>query len=313
MLFINLAFYILAFILIWFGSGLIVASTSRFSQKLRLSSFAFSFIFLGILTSTPELSVGLQAIANHDPEIFVGNLIGGIPVLFLLVIPLLAIFGKGINLKHELNIHTLAITLGVILAPSIVVLDKKVSGVEGIILVVLYLVLVFLVERRHGIFDNGNGELLNVKSYSYKDILKILAGVAIVFISSSIIVDKTMYFAGLFNISAFYIGLIIVSLGTNMPEMSIAVRSVIEGKRDVAMGDYLGSASANTLLFGVFTVLNNGEVVTVDNFLVTLIFIATALMVFFVLSYKYRYISRTSGFILLCAYIIFLVSELVGW
>ncbi|MBI4097598.1 MAG: sodium:calcium antiporter [Candidatus Levybacteria bacterium] len=312
MLFINLALYVFAFILIWFGSGLIVASASRFSQRLRISSFAFSFVFLGLFTSVPEFSVGLQAIADHDPEIFVGNLIGGIPVLFLLVIPVLAILGKGINLKHELNIHTLAITLGVILAPSIAVLDKKVTNIEGVILIVLYLVLIFLVERKHGIFDNGNGELLDVKSYSYKDILKILAGVAIIFVSSSIIVDKTIYFANIFNISAFYVGLIIVALGTNMPEMSIAIRSVIEGKRDVAMGDYLGSASANTLLFGIFTVLNNGEVVTVDNFLITLIFIATALMVFFVLSYKYRFISRTSGFILLCAYFLFLAAELVG-
>ncbi len=80
--------------MIWFGAGLIVTAASKFSQKLKLSPFAFSFVFLGILTSTPEFSVGLQAIADHDAEIFVGNLLGGIVVLFLVVIPMLAVFGK---------------------------------------------------------------------------------------------------------------------------------------------------------------------------------------------------------------------------
>src|SRR3989344_4699366 len=134
----NLILYIVSFVFIWFGSGLIVSSASKFSTKLRLSSFAFSFVFLGILTSAPEFSVGLQAVSGHNPEIFVGNLLGGILVLFLVIIPLLAIFGNGVSLKNELGNKTLLATIGVILAPSIVVLDKKVTNPEGLALVILY-------------------------------------------------------------------------------------------------------------------------------------------------------------------------------
>ena len=307
---LNVVIYGLAFTAIWLGAGLIVDSTSRFSHKLKLSSFAFSFIFLGLLTSTPEFSVGLSAIADKRPEIFVGNLLGGVVVLFLLVIPLLGVVGNGINLKHELNNHTLAVALMIIAAPSLVVLDKKVTNFEGFILIFLYLLLIFLVERKHGIFDNGNAKLFNIKSYSYKDILKVLLGLFALFVSSSIIVDKTIYFADFFNISAFYLGLIIVSLGTNMPEISIAIRSAMEQKKDIAMGDYLGSAAANMLLFGVFTLLSSGEVLSVDNFLITFMFIVGALSVFYILSYKKNFISRKTGIILLFAYIVFVAVEL---
>ncbi len=306
---LSLVLYLIAFVFIWFGSGLIVSSTSRFSDKLRLSSFAFSFIFLGLLTSVPEFSVGLQAVAENDPEIFAGNLIGGIPVLFLIIIPALAIFGRGVSLKHELENNTLLITLGVILAPSIVVLDRRVSSIEGILLVILYLILIFTIERKNGIFDNGNSKLFSVKSYSYKDILKVLLGIGIVFISSNIIVDKTVYFADILNISAFYVGLIAVSLGTNIPEMSIAIRSVIEGKKDVAMGDYLGSAAANTLLFGIFTILNKGEVLTVNNFMITFVFVLTALSLFYFFSKTNNYISIRNGFFMILIYIVFVVLE----
>lgn len=310
-MFFNLLFYFVSFILIWFGAGLIINSTSKFTQQLKLSPFAFSFVFLGILTSTPEFSVGVQAVANHDAEIFVGNLLGGIAVLFLVVIPLLAILANGLSLKHELNHHTLFITLGVIFLPAILILDRRVTNPEGLLLISSYLVLLFLVERHHGIFDKRNQKLLNVRSYSYKDILKIILGLGIVFVASNLIVKQTMYFADLLDIPAFYISLIVVALGTDLPELTLAIKSVVTGKKEIAMGDYIGAAAASTLLFGIFTLLNNGEVITISNFFVTFIFIGTALILFFALSVRKNFISRRDGFFLICIYLLFVTFELM--
>jgi cation:H+ antiporter len=293
------------------GAGLIVSSTSKFSKKLKISPFAFSFIFLGLLTSTPELSVGLQAVINHDTNIFVGNLLGGIVVLFLVIIPLLAIFGNGINLKHELSKKMLLITMGVIIAPSIVVLDNRVTSFEGAVLIVLYLILLFFVERHHGIFDKHNTKMLNMKAYSYKDIINILVGLIIVFVSSNVIVDKTIYFANTFHVSAFYISLIIVALGTDLPELSLAIRSVASGNKDIAMGDYVGAAAVSTFLFGLFTVLSNGEIITINNFFVTFIFIIIALSLFYYFSLEKNFISRKNGFIMISIYVLFVILEIV--
>lgn len=310
MIFVDIGLYIIAFVTIWFGSGLIIASTSRFSEKLKLSSFVVSFFVLGLLTSTPEFSVGLQAVANNNPGIFIGNLLGGIVVIFLFIIPVLAIFGRGISLKHELGNKTLLATLGVILAPSIFVLDKRLTSLEGGILVSIYLGLLFVVQKQHGLFDKKNEQLFNKKAYSYKDILKLILGIGLVFISSNIIVDKTILFANLFSIPAFYISLIVIALGTDLPEISLAIRSVITGKKEIAMGDYLGAAAASTFLFGIFTLLYGGEVLTASNFLVTLIFIVTAVGLFYFFSRTQKYISRKNGFILLGIYILFVLFEL---
>ena len=308
----NIFLYIIAFIFIWFGAGIIVSSASKFSTKLRLSPFAFSFVFLGILTSIPEFSVGLQAVATRHPEIFVGNLLGGIVVLFLIVIPILAVVGNGINLRQELDNKTLLATLGVILAPSLFILDKKITIPEGALFVIFYIALLFLVERKNGIFDRNNKQLFNIRAYSYKDILRMLLGIGIVFVSSAVIVDKTTYFANLFNVSAFYISLFVIALGTNLPELSLAVRSVISKKREIAMGDYMGSAAANTLLFGVFTLLHGGEILTADNFIFTFLFIITALVLFYFFFRTKNYISRGNGLLLLGIYAIFVIVELTG-
>lgn len=232
-------------------------------------------------------------------------------MLFLVVIPLLAIFGNGISLKHEFDNKALLATMGVIIAPSVVILDKRVTNFEGAILIALYLGLLYMVQRKNGIFDKENQQLLNMKAYSYKDLLKIVCGLGIVFIASNLIVDKTMYFAQALNISAFYVSLIIVSLGTNLPELSLAVRSVVSGSRHVAMGDYAGSAAANTLLFGIFTLLHNGEVLTISNFIITFMFIAIALGLFYVFFRTRNYISRNNGFMLLAVYVLFIIFELM--
>lgn len=308
---VNVALYIIGFVFVWYGAGLVVAAVSKFSRKLRLSPFAFSFLFLGFLTSIPELSVGLQAVARRDPEVFVGNLLGGNVVLFLFVIPLLAVFGRGISLKHEFEPKVLFTTFIVIFAPSLYVLDKRVTNPEAALLVLLYVILILLIQIKSGIFDRESTKMLDTKAYSLKDILKMLAGVGIVFVASSVIVQKTLYFADVFNISAFYVSLIVVSLGTNLPELSIAVRSVISGKKEIAMGDYMGSAAANTLLFGVLSLLHNGEVLTISNFIVTFVITLVALLLFYLFFYTKKSISPRDGLFLLMLYMAFVILELL--
>lgn len=306
----NLLIYIVSFILTWFAAGLIVSATTKFSGKLKLSTFAFSFVFLGILTQAPEFSVGMQAVAHHDAEIFVGNLLGGIVVLFLVVIPTLAVFGNGISLKHELDNNLLLATMGVIIAPALFILDKKVTNLEGAILMIIYVILLFLIERKKGIFNRSNQQLLNLKVYSYKDILKIIIGLVIIFISSQLIVDKTIYFADMIKIPAFYISLIVIALGTDLPELTLAVRSVLSGKKELAMGDYIGGAAVTSFMFGFFTILHNGEVLTVSNFFVTFMFILIALSLFYFFFRTRNFVSRKNGLIMLGVYLLFVILEI---
>ena len=310
MLIANLLLYIASFIFIWLGAGLVVSSVDRFSRKLGLSSFAVSFIILGLLTSTPEFAVGLTAVAEHKPEIFVGNLIGGIPVIFLFIIPILAILGNGIRINHDFTLKNLLFTLGVIITPSFFMLDKEMNSIEGIILIILYIGLIFIVERKHGFFDKNNSQAMNIKAYSYKDLVKILLGIGVMFVASQIIVDKTMYFSEIFSIPAFYISLIALSLGTNLPELSLAIRGIVSGKKDIAFGDYMGSAAANTLLFGIFTLLSGGEVLSVNSFFKTFLFVAGGLFLFFIFSRSKNALSRRAGFILFSLYLIFAFFQL---
>lgn len=312
MLITNVLFYVLAFFVIWFGAGLIIRSIDTIARRLKLSTFAISFFVLGILTSIPEIALGFTSITDNQPEIFVGNLLGGVIVIFLLIIPILAILGKGVKVNHGLSRRNLILTLIVTAVPSILVLDKKVTNIEGLIMILLYVMLFYLIQQKQGILDKAESKVLSIKAYSFLDILKVICGIGLVFVSSNYIVHQTIEFSSIFNIPTFYISLVILSFGTNLPELSLAVRSIISGKNDIAFGDYLGSAAANTLLFGIFTLINVGEVITINNFLVTFVFIISGLMIFYQASRSGNMISMREGIALLCLYFVFVIIELGG-
>lgn len=308
---VHVLLYGFGFFLIWYGSGLILRTATRFSRQLHISPFVFSFLILGLLTSIPEFSVGLQAVANNHAEIFVGNLLGAVMVLFLMVIPLLAIIGNGIKVTHELSGGSLILTLITTLLPALVILDKTVSLLEGVAMIGMYLLNTILMQRHKGFLDQKNAQAIQLKKYSHHDLLLLVIGLILVFVSSDILLEKTLFFAETLKISAFYIGLIIVSLGTNLPEFVLAMRSALQRRKDVALGDYLGSAATNTLFFGIFTLLNGGEIVTVRNFFGTFSFMVTALIIFYIFSRSKKTISRVEGLMMFGVYLSFLAFEML--
>lgn len=307
----HLVLFFLGFLLLWQGAGLILSYTSNILKKLKVSPFVFSFVFLGILTSVPEFSIGIQAILENKPSVFVGNLLGGIVVLFLLVIPLLAVFGKEITIKNELKNSTLIATLAVILLPSLLILDNRLTSLEGMILLVSYILLLYLLKRRHGVVDGTSVKVTEPKAYSYVNILGVILGVALTVVASYLLVQETLYFGSLLHIPSFYIGLLVIAVGTDLPELTLAIKSVISGKKEVAMGDYIGAAAVSTFMFGLFTLLNKGEVITETSFFITFSFIALALSIYYYLWFKHGVIKRSHGLAMLCLYGCFVTIEIL--
>lgn len=309
----NLILYIFAFIGLWYGSGLIVASIKRLARKIQIPSFAFSFFVLGILTSIPEIAVGVNALSENHPEVFVGNLLGGVIVMFLLVIPLLAIINKRVHVKKHLSNKNLLVTLGIICSPALFTLDKTITNTEGFIMIALYVALFYIIRTRQDVLARIQ-RLVKKEQKDPKNssVLKLIIGIVVVFLTSRFIVDQTIAGAEYYGVSTFMVSLVILGLGTNLPEITLAIRSITSKAEDVALGDYLGSAAANTLLFGIFTLINNGNVVTEKNFIITFMIIVFSLGMFFMMTRGKSTLTRKEGFALLSCYLAFIIFEFLN-
>lgn len=306
----DLSVFILALVSIWFGAGMIVSSIDRMAKQLEISAFAASFFILGFLTSLPEISVGINSILEGRPEIYIGNLIGGSIILFILVIPLLAILGNGIKLNHQISARKLIFSLYVIGLPAILIIDGNFTWIEGILIIIMYFILFYNMEKKKGGLENIIDNALIDKKQNAMHIGRIIAGAVVVFLASTILVDATVAFSGYLGVSPFMLSLLGLSIGTNLPEISIAIRTVTMGKKDIALGDYVGSAAANSLILGILSLITGKTVYLSNHFFITFTFMTLGLVLFYYFTRSKNDISRKEGLILLFTYFAFFLLEL---
>lgn len=310
MIVVNAVLYFLAFFVIWYCSGVVIKSIGKFTKYLGLSSFAVSFFILGMLTSLPELAVGVNSIIKDTPDIYVGNLLGASLVLFILVIPLLAVFGNGVKMAHNLSPDNLVFALLVVAAPVFLIADNVLTRTESVFLIIMYVILFYFIEKKKGLLEGVKFEKIANKHIAL-DIIELLVASIVIFITSQFLVNQTISFSKLFAVSPFLISVIVLSLGTNLPELTLAIRSILEGKKEVALGDYLGSAAANTLLFGLFTLIYGKRIHINSYSFRTMVMMLLGLGLFYYFSRSKQDISKREGKILLLVYVLFVVVEVV--
>lgn len=308
---VQLSLYLISFVFVWIGAGMVVSTLSDLSKTWRIPRFILSFFLLGILTSLPEITISSVAVANNDPAIVVGTLLGGVIVMFLGVIPLLGLVGNGIKIPTQLNKTSLLLTIAVVIVPALLTGDQRIERWEALLCVVLYLVLFVYFSTMHSGAALAQAQKVPIKKKGSRLVATIVVGVLLLIAASYQIVRSTVLFADMLSISPFFVSLIVVALGTNIPEISLIFRSVITKKKDIAFADYLGSASANTLLMGFFVLLSGNTVFLPNHFLQRTLFLGIGLLLFFFFARSRNTISRLESAFLLLLYFIFVCFEIV--
>jgi len=302
---------------IWFFSGLLVDSVDRVAKRFHKSGFTVAFFVLGFMTSISELSVMVNSTLNGAPQVSAGNLPGASLVILLLIVPLLAILGNGVQLINSFQKHHFAITLAIIALPALFLADGVVSIFEGIFCVLMYLILVYFIRSAKTgdvpeLVEEVEKELLQKKHATRKDILTIVGGALAIFLAGHILVEESVYLSVAFSIPSSIIGLLILSIGTNVPEIVIAVRSFKKNHLDIAFGDYMGSAVTNTLIFGVLSIMNGNFSVEATEFQYTFFFMLISFTILFLFAKSQNKLTRKEGSIILGLYVLFVLIQSVN-
>lgn len=314
-MFNNLILFFLSLLLLWIGSGMAVKSVSKIAHSLRISQFVISFFVLGVFTSITEIMVGINAYISNTPEIFIGNLIGSSAVVFLLIVPLVAIIGNGISLKnHSFQYKDLVLTVVVVGLPAMLSIDNTITLIDALLCIVAYGYFVY-----KQFLNNSEQKRICTLNIHHRIIftnsIKILISLGIVFIGSNLLVHQTEIIGSTLHVDAFLISVLVISIGTNMPEISIAVRALLLKQKDIAFGNYVGSASLNTLELGVLSVVSKTPLsANGSNFSVVALGFGLILFLFF--GKSRNTISRFEGSLILMAYLAFVALELFtgpGW
>ncbi len=93
------------------------------------------------------------------------------------------------------------------------------------------------------------------------DLLMLLGGAVLLYLGADWLVGGAAALARSLGISSLLIGLTVVAYGTSMPELLVSVQSALGGHRDIALGNVLGSNTANLgLILGATTSLRTTRI-----------------------------------------------------
>lgn len=81
-----------------------------------------------------------------------------------------------------------------------------------------------------------------------KDVLLLLAGLALLVGGGELLVRGASRLAAALGISPLVIGLTVVAYGTSAPEAAVTLQSTLEGRADLALGNVVGSSIFNVLV-----------------------------------------------------------------
>lgn len=299
-------FLLFLFFVISKSADLIVLNLRKTGEKLGIKIFFLGMI-LGLMTTLPEIAISINSSINGIPEISFGNMVGGIIILFGLILPISIILNR--KVKTEKHTFLFSIILLFLLLPLILGLKGYLNYIDGIILISSYIVLVYLLYRKHRVTNSVKIEIVNRKEVG-KYFMLIILGIIGLIISSNLIVETTIYLLKGYNISVFIIGLLLYSIGTNLPELIIAIRSFKRKVEDLSFSNLIGSAMGNSLAIGALSLAKTINVEVNSSYLFLTIFNFVFFIIFFIFYKTDRLLVRREGIAIFLMYLLFLFGQI---
>ena len=307
-------------IILCIGGYAIVSGGVSLARKLRISSMIIGLTVVAYGTSTPELAAAVLAAFNSHTELILGNIIGSNISNVGMVIGISAIFAPLLISRITIR-KWVPIMIGVSLLVIAMSYDGEISQIDGVILIaalIVFTIYTIKTVKKQGIKEYQNVENVQVEGELFlskykietfpKAITLIVIGVVLLFLGGHFTVDGAVSIAESLGLSQLVIGVVIVAIGTSLPELITSVIAIAKKQTDIGVGNIVGSNIYNILLILGITSTIIGIPVSTEAFSSYYIMVAFSLVLF--VGFR-KYIPRPIGFGLAAAFAIYLGSLLL--
>jgi cation:H+ antiporter len=299
---------------LWFGTELTIRGAVTVAERLGVSEFIVGVTVLSIGSDLPELAIAVDgAIKNlysgDTSDVIIGTALGSSLGQMGFVLGVAALFSY-LTLPTSTVYRHGSILLGSVILLGVFGLDGRVSPTEGIALVTLYLIyfVALFGDRNRKVTENeGDGHIGTMRAWVY-----LVIGLGIVGFSAELTVEAAIGVARALNISEAFVAVIIIGMGTSVPELSISVGAAMRDRARMSVGNLVGSNIFDTLVpVGVAASISG---LRFDpgflRFEVPLLFILTLVaLVFFV---RTRGIQKSEAVTILAIYIGYVLTKFIS-
>jgi cation:H+ antiporter len=246
----NFLTFIFSLLLVVKGATLATKHSARLAESFHLSKYVVGFIVIAFISILPEAFISINSALKGVPEFGLGTLFGSNVADLTLVFAILTMYG-GRSLKVESQVlKQVYLYPFFLLLPLVLGLNGHYSRLEGAALIIAGSLFYYL------IFKNSANEqsVPGNQDGKYKNILLLLFSMSILLVGSHFTVTSATELAEDLKITPLLIGMLVVSLGTTLPELFYSLKSIKRKNDDLAVGDILGTVLADaTILVGILS------------------------------------------------------------
>lgn len=238
-----LLFILAGLIGLWIGTKWIINGALGIAKRFNLSHSFVGVAILAVGTDLPEVFVTIKASVNNlngieSSGIITGNAIGSSISQITFILGMAGLF-----LNFKMTNRDL-LRDGAALILSIVVLiifgsDGLIVRWEGLTMVAIYVLyyIILLKNLTNSSEDNsGEKELSN-----FALVLFLLSGFCVLIFSSHFVVENAMLLAERWGVAQSFVGIVIVGLGTSLPELAVSIGAAFKKSAGMSVGNVIGS------------------------------------------------------------------------
>lgn len=244
-------YFALGIVLLLLGGDSAVKGASGLAQRLGLSPFVAGLLLIAFATSLPELAINAYALQHNQVELALGNAVGSNVVNIGLTLAVAALVAP-LALRMRLLAAQLVFALVATGAVLFFARDGRLEAWEGGVLCFGFLAALWFYLRR------GSAEETSVQAQFVafaetrtglvQNLARLAIAAVVLYFGSKLIVQSAPVLGQALGLAPLATGLIVVAIGTALPEVVVAAIAARQGQGDVVAGQVLGACLVNLLL-----------------------------------------------------------------
>ncbi|MFP4510142.1 MAG: calcium/sodium antiporter [Spirochaetaceae bacterium] len=298
-----------------YGADLLVKGASRLALGLGVSPLFVGITIVAVGTSLPELVVNLFGVIQGASDIGYGNVVGSNVFNILAVLGAAALIRdipiSRATTRIEIPLCVLSAAVLLIVANDPFIGGAAVAQVqrsEGLLMLGFFLVFVAYTvtlarkDPEAAPFVPDESPETSERIFG-RSVLQLLAGLILLVVGGRFVVTGATDIALIVGLSERVVAILIVAVGTSLPELATSVAAARAGELDIAVGNALGSCLLNAfLILGLTASIQPVPIPTGSN-LDLFAYLASSILLFlFVFTGRGRKIDRREGGVFMMMY-----------
>jgi len=316
--------FIIGLVGLWAGADAVTKSSLGIARKLGLSETFIGMTILALGTDLPEVIVSVtgaieQKAGLETAGLVIGNIIGSTMGQIALVLGVAGVL-KVLEINKQEIITNGSIMIASALAFLLFAQDGFLSPVDGVFLLIgflLYLVILGSNERKMSKLVKRHGKKKRILKRDQHPMwyffVELVIGLVVIAATSHLVITEGLVIAEMLNISQVLVGIIMIGVGTSLPELVVSINAILKGSSGLSVGNLIGSNIIDILLaLGLSATIGGWKIPrNIITFDLPFLMVTSVIIILFLLTRKK--LERKESFLVLALYYGYIMLKLQGF